>query len=106
MEVMLESRIILMYGVLDNIVLNLERKCNNEHQFTTIMLTFSRAIGFRDVQKVFYYIFHIKPHFKKTLFQVDSCSILMQFLPTEAITYVVFCDYFKIFFGSTDFKYS
>ena len=42
-----------MYGVLDNIVLNLERKCNNEHQFTTIMLTFSRAIGFRDVQKVF-----------------------------------------------------
>jgi hypothetical protein len=30
----------------------------------------------------------------------------MKVLPTEARTYVVFCDYFKIFFGSTDFKYS
>jgi hypothetical protein len=29
----------------------------------------------------------------------------MKVLPTEAKTYVVFCDYFKIFFGSTDFKY-
>jgi uncharacterized membrane protein YesL len=94
MEVMLESRIILMYGVLDNIVLNLERKCNIEHQFTTIMLTFSRAIGFRDVQKVFYYIFHIKPHFKKTLFQVDSCSILMIFLPTKTeLNLVLHCNF-------------
>jgi hypothetical protein len=31
---------------------------------------------------------------------------LMNFLPTEARTYVVFCDYFKIFVGSTDFKCS
>jgi len=30
----------------------------------------------------------------------------MKVLPTEARTYVVFCDYLKIFFGSTDFKYS
>jgi hypothetical protein len=27
--------------------------------------------------------------------KVNSCSILMKFLPTEARTYVVFCDYFK-----------
>jgi hypothetical protein len=30
----------------------------------------------------------------------------MKFFPTEARTYVVFRDYFKIFFGSTDFKCS
>jgi hypothetical protein len=33
-------------------------------------------------------------------------AILMIFLPTEARTYVVFGDYFKTFFWSTDFKYS
>jgi hypothetical protein len=26
--------------------------------------------------------------------------------PTKVKTYVVFCEYFKIFFWSTDFKYS
>jgi hypothetical protein len=41
-----------------------------------------------------------KPQFFKALL------ILMKVLPTEARTYVVFCDYFKIFFGSTDLKYS
>ena len=30
----------------------------------------------------------------------------MKFLPNKARTYVVFCDYLKIFFWSTDFKYS
>ena len=30
--------------------------------------------------------------------QPYSCSILMKFLPKKARTYVVFCDYFKIFF--------
>jgi hypothetical protein len=55
-------------------------------------------------------IFLLYISYKTTIFQniipVNSCSILMKFLPTEASTYVVFCDYFKIFFGSTDFKYS
>jgi len=30
----------------------------------------------------------------------------MKFLSTKARTYVVFCDYFKIYIWSTDFKYS
>jgi len=30
----------------------------------------------------------------------------MKLLPTKAKTYVVFCDYFKILFWSTYFKYS
>jgi len=30
----------------------------------------------------------------------------MTLLPIRAMTYVVFCDYFKIFIWSTDFKYS
>jgi hypothetical protein len=64
----------------------------------------------------FYYIFHIKPHYLKTLFQsrllfnfddlftnkgrikcsftLNSCSILRIHLPTEARMNVVFCDYF------------
>ena len=30
----------------------------------------------------------------------------MKFLPTKERTFVVFCDYFKIYLWSTDFKYS
>jgi hypothetical protein len=58
---------------------------------------------YRDVQKVFGHrnvLLYIS--YKTTIFQniipVNSCSILMIFLPTEVRTYVVFCDYFKIYF--------
>ena len=53
---------------------------------------------------IFYYIFHIKPQFFKTLFQ---SQLLFDF--DEIFTNRIensFCDYFKLFFGSTDFKYS
>jgi hypothetical protein len=51
-----------------------------------------------------YILFKAKIRFNK---KIKSFVIhnLQQF-PTEARTYVVFCDYFKIFFGSTDFKCS
>ena len=49
--------------------------------------------------------------YKTTIFQnIIPKSILVRFwwyfLPTEVRMYVVFCDYFKIFFWSTNFKYS
>ena len=59
---------------------------------------------YRDVPKVFghcNFLLYISYQF-----HINSCSILMKFLPTEARTYVVFWDYFRIFFGSTDFKCS
>jgi hypothetical protein len=55
------------------------------------------------VTVIFYYIFHIKPQFFKALFQ---SQFLFDFDESLTKMYVVFCDYFKIFFGSTDFKYS
>ena len=69
-------------------------------------------VNYRDVQKVFghckflLYISYKNHNFSKHYSKVNSYSILMIFLPTEVRTYVVFCDYFKIFFWSTDFKYS
>jgi hypothetical protein len=42
----------------------------------------------------------------KTLFESQFLFDFDEILPTEARTYVVFWDYFKIFFGSTDFKCS
>ena len=58
------------------------------------------------VTVIFYCIFHKKPQFLKHYSKVNSYSILMIFLPTEVRTYVVFCVFFKIFFWSTNFKYS
>ena len=55
------------------------------------------------MQKVFGHCnFLLYVSYKVTIFQsiipVNSCSILMIYLPTEARMHVVFCDYFKIFF--------
>ena len=59
-------------------------------------------------QILFFFFFFFSSVREKRVFSLqhmrNSCSTLMIFLPTEA--YVVFCDYFKIFFWSTDFKYS
>jgi hypothetical protein len=69
------------------------------------------VLKYRDMPKGFGHCnFLLYISYKTTIFEniipVNSFSILMNFLPTEARTYVVFCDYFKIFFGSTDFKCS
>ena len=40
---------------------------------------------------IFYYIFHVKPHFLKTLFDFDE---IFTNRTSEARTYVIFCDYF------------
>jgi hypothetical protein len=45
---------------------------------------------------IFYYIFDIKPHFFKTLFQGEFLFDFDKFLPTKARIYLAFCDYFKI----------
>jgi hypothetical protein len=86
---------------------------NKEMWFYLISFYNSRPAWMEDVWKFMYAInvnecmfgFIVPRDFKIILFS-NSCSILMKCLPTEASTYVVFCDYFKIFFGSTDFKCS
>ena len=50
------------------------------------------------VTAIFYYIFHIKPQFLKTLFKSQFLFDFDDILPTEARTYVGVCDYFKLFF--------
>jgi hypothetical protein len=82
--------------------------CTNNDQIPYLCQVYIPDIIYRDVQKVFG---HCNISYKTTFFskhysKVNSCSILMIFLPTEARTYVVFYDYFKIFFWSTYFKYS
>jgi hypothetical protein len=70
-------------------------------------------LRYRDVQKVLchcnffkLYILYETTFFSKHFFKVNCCLILMKFLPTKARMYLVFCDYFKIFFWNTDFEYS
>jgi hypothetical protein len=69
----------------------------------TFLNYMNKQPAYRDVPKVFGHCnFLLYISYKTTIFQsiipVNSCSILMKVLPTEARTYVVFCDYFKIFF--------
>ena len=56
-----------------------------------ILIVYTETCKKYSVTVMFYYIFHIKPHY----FKVNSCLILMKFLPAKARTYVVFHDYFK-----------
>jgi hypothetical protein len=65
-------------------------------------------INYKNVQKVFdHCTFLLCISYKATFFSKHySKWILMKFLPAKARTYVVFCDYFKIFIWSTDLKYS
>ena len=58
------------------------------------------------VTVIFYYIFHIKPPFLETLFQSQFLFDFDEIFTNRSENVVVFCDYFKIFFGSTDFKCS
>ena len=56
---------------------------------------------YRDMQKVFgHYNFLLYISYKTTFFskhysKVNSCSILMKFVPTKERTYIVVCDYLK-----------
>jgi len=70
-------------------------------QILNLQHTFDRACD-----EILLYISYKTTFFSKHYSKVNSCSILMKSFPTEARTYIVFCDYFKIFYGSTDFKYS
>jgi len=84
------------------------------HQFT-ILKHYAYVItlnNHRDMQKVFDHCkFLLCISYKTTFFfkhysKINSWWILMKFWPTKARTYVVFCDYFKIFIWSTNLKYS
>jgi hypothetical protein len=66
----------------------------NKDNKLILLFSYAETCQKYSVTVIFYYIFHIKPQFFKALFH---CSILMKVLPTEERTYVVFCDYFKIF---------
>ena len=76
------------------------------------MRGYFHRLGYWAVKKVFVHCnFLLYISYKTTIFQnIIPKSILVRFwwyfLPTEARTYVVFCDYFKIFFWSTDLRYS
>jgi hypothetical protein len=57
------------------------------------------------VTVIFYYIFHINPQLFQSQFLFDFDEIFTN-RNEHVVRYIVFCDYFKIFFGSTDFKCS
>ena len=58
------------------------------------------------VTVMFYYIFHIKPHFFKTLFPSQFLFDFDEIFINKSENVSSFCDYFIIFFESIDFKYS
>jgi hypothetical protein len=58
------------------------------------------------VTVIFFYIFHIKPHFFKTLFQSQFLFDFDEICTNKSENVCSFCDYFIIFFESIDFKYS
>jgi hypothetical protein len=58
------------------------------------------------VTVIFYYIFHIKPHLFKTLFQSQFLFDFDEIFTNKSENVCSFCDYFIIFFESIHFKYS
>ena len=90
----------------------LNRKCTLEvnmwrHVFTIYWGLRSKDIRYARLRSTSNSQIYGRFHFlKSTSNDRHHCSILMIFLPIEARTYVVLCDYFKIFLWSTDFKYS
>jgi hypothetical protein len=76
-------------------------------QDKTIAIIYTETCQKYSVTVIFYYIFHIKPQFLKTLFQSQFLFDFDEIFTNRSENVrIVFCDYFKIFFGSTDFKCS
>ena len=92
------GRAIILYII--NMYLHTSRKKYYLEKFETIKFYIEYNTCTVSGQKysdkmIFYYIFHIKPQFLKTLFQSQFLFDFDEiFLPTEASAYVLFCDYF------------
>ena len=73
-------------------------KCNGYYYYFLILpLQCTETCQKYPVTVIFYYIFHIKPQFLKTLFQSQFLFDFDEIFTnrtSEARTYVIFCDYF------------
>ena len=89
-----------------NFIYHLTKPLNIAKYVLMTELTTTETCQKYSVTVIFYYIFHIKPQFLETLFQSQFLFDFDEIFTNRSENVRSFCDYFKIFFGSTDFKCS